>query len=53
LGNVLSVAEFPAGQAPIPFAGIQRASAVEAMPVEPGGSRVDASVTVVWELLAD
>lgn len=53
LGSVLSVAELPAGQAPIPFAGIQRAAAVEAMPVEPGESRVDASVTVVWELLAD
>ena len=50
LGNVLSVAEVPAAQGPVPVAGIQRMAAAESLSVEPGESRVDAAVTVVWEL---
>lgn len=52
LGSVLSVSELPAGQGPVPVAGIQRMAAAESVSVEPGESRVDAAVTVVWELIA-
>ena len=50
LGRVLSVTELRAGAGPVPLGGIQRAAAVEAIPVEPGENRVDAAVAVVWEL---
>ncbi len=36
LGSVLSVSELPAGQGPIPVAGIQRMAAAESVSVEPG-----------------
>ncbi|MGX5717573.1 SIMPL domain-containing protein [Arthrobacter sp. MAHUQ-56] len=50
LGRVLSVSEQQPAQGPVPLGGMQRAAAVEALPVEPGENRVDAAVTVVWEL---
>ncbi|WP_258805497.1 SIMPL domain-containing protein [Pseudarthrobacter sp. NS4] len=50
LGQVVSVTEHSPGQGPAPLAGIQRASAVESVAIEPGESRVDSAVTVVWEL---
>lgn len=51
LGRVLSVAEHGPAQQPVPLAGLQRAAAVETVAIEPGESRVEAGVTVVWELL--
>lgn len=50
LGQVVSLTEHSPGQGPVPLAGIQRASAVESIAIEPGESRVDSAVTVVWEL---
>lgn len=50
LGRVLSVAEQRPAPGPVPLGGMQRAAAVESLPVEPGENRVDAAVTVVWEL---
>ena len=50
LGAVVSVAEHAAAGPPVPVAGFQRASAVESIAVEPGESRVETAVTVVWEL---
>jgi hypothetical protein len=35
---------------PVPLAGFQRASAAESIAVEPGTSRVETAVTVMWEL---
>lgn len=52
LGRVLSVADIPAVQGPIPLARIQRAAAVESPSVEAGESAVAAAITVEWELLA-
>lgn len=52
LGQVVSVTEHGRGQPPVPLAGIQRASAVESVAIEPGESRVETTVTVVWELQA-
>jgi uncharacterized protein YggE len=52
LGPVVSVTEHNPAQGPVPLAGIQRASAVESLAIEPGESRVETAVTVVWELLA-
>ncbi|TLM84984.1 DUF541 domain-containing protein [Pseudarthrobacter sp. NamE2] len=51
LGRVVSVTEHPSGMAPVPVAGLQRASAVESIAVEPGETRVETTVTVVWELV--
>ncbi|NUS37028.1 MAG: SIMPL domain-containing protein [Pseudarthrobacter sp.] len=51
LGRVVSVTEQPGVPGPVPLGGMQRAAAVEALPVEPGTNRVEAAVTVVWELL--
>lgn len=50
LGRVLSVTEQRLGGAPVPVAALQRASATDSMPVEPGQNRVEAAVTVTWEL---
>jgi uncharacterized protein YggE len=50
LGRVLSVTEHVPAQAPVPMAGLQRASSVESVAIEPGASRVETAVTVVWEL---
>lgn len=50
LGRVVSVAEHGPGQGPVPLAGLQRAAAVESVSIEPGETRVEAAVTVVWEL---
>lgn len=50
LGRVVSVVEHGPAQGPVPLAGLQRASAVESVAVEPGQNRVQAAVTVVWEL---
>lgn len=50
LGPVLSVTEHVPAQGPVPVVGLQRASAVESVAVEPGGNRVETAVTVVWEL---
>jgi hypothetical protein len=50
LGRVLSVTEQRPGGAPVPVAGLQRASTTESMPIEAGQSRVEAAVTVTWEL---
>ncbi|PNI09306.1 SIMPL domain-containing protein [Arthrobacter sp. AFG7.2] len=52
LGQVLSVADNVPGQSPVPVARMQRAAAVESLAVEAGESKVEASITVVWELLA-
>lgn len=52
LGRVLSVADNPPVQVPIPVARMQRAAAVESLSVEAGESGVAATVTVEWELLA-
>ncbi|SLJ92796.1 hypothetical protein SAMN06272721_101502 [Arthrobacter sp. P2b] len=52
LGPVVSVTEHHPAQGPVPLAGIQRASAVESLAIEPGESRVETAVTVVWELHA-
>ncbi|MFF1882307.1 SIMPL domain-containing protein [Pseudarthrobacter sp. NPDC058196] len=51
LGRVLSVTDQRAGPGPVPVAGLQRASAVEAPAIESGRNRVEAGVTVTWELL--
>jgi uncharacterized protein YggE len=51
LGRVLSVTDLRAAPGPVPVAGLQRASAVEGLPVESGRNRVEACVTVTWELL--
>ncbi|MFP5313245.1 MAG: SIMPL domain-containing protein, partial [Actinomycetes bacterium] len=50
LGRVLSVRDQQPASGPVPAAGLQRVSATEAMPVEPGSTRVDAAVTATWEL---
>lgn len=50
LGRVVSVTEHVPAQGPVPLAGLQRASAVESVAIEPGESRVETAVTVVWEL---
>ena len=50
LGRAVSVVEHGPAQGPVPLAGLQRASAVESVAVEPGQNRVQAAVTVVWEL---
>ncbi len=50
LGRVLSVAEQRGPAGPVPLGGLQRASATESLTVEPGENRVDAAVTVTWEL---
>jgi uncharacterized protein YggE len=50
LGRVLSVTEHAPGQVPVPLAGFQRASAAESIALEPGTSRVETAVTVMWEL---
>jgi uncharacterized protein YggE len=52
LGPVVSVTEHNPAQGPVPLAGIQRASAVESLAIEPGESRVETAVTVVWKLWA-
>ncbi|KRE76531.1 SIMPL domain-containing protein [Arthrobacter sp. Soil762] len=52
LGAVMSVAEHPDAPGPVPVARIQRAAASEAISVETGHASINASVTVVWELLA-
>ncbi|MHC6593556.1 SIMPL domain-containing protein [Arthrobacter sp. C152] len=51
LGRVVSATELRTAPGPVPLGGMQRAAAVESLPVEPGENRVDAGVTVVWELL--
>ncbi|MCO4252853.1 SIMPL domain-containing protein [Pseudarthrobacter raffinosi] len=51
LGAVMSVAEHPDAPGPVPVARIQRAAASEAISVEAGHAGINASVTVVWELL--
>ena len=51
LGRVLSVTDQRAAPGPVPVAGLQRASAVERPAIEPGRNRVEAGVTVTWELL--
>jgi uncharacterized protein YggE len=51
LGNVISLEQQPAHQAPIPVAKMQRAAAVESLTVEAGESSVSATVGAVWELL--
>ncbi|HKU04279.1 MAG TPA: SIMPL domain-containing protein [Arthrobacter sp.] len=51
LGKVLAVTEPRPAPGPVPLAGMQRASATEGPPVEPGVNRVEAAVAVTWELL--
>ena len=50
LGRVLSVDESRPVPGPVPLAGLQRASATEGPAIEPGVNRVEAGVTVSWEL---
>ncbi len=50
LGPVVSIAENSDRPGPVPMAGIQRASATEAVTVEAGQAIVGACVTVMWEL---
>ncbi|MFB0837539.1 SIMPL domain-containing protein [Arthrobacter sp. E44] len=50
LGRVLSVADQRPVSGPVPLAGLQRASATESVALEPGENRVEAAVTVTWEL---
>lgn len=50
LGSVLSITDQRPGPGPVPVAGLQRASATEGPPVEPGANRVEAAVAVTWEL---
>jgi len=50
LGRVLTVIDTRPAPGPLPLAGIQRASATEGPSVEPGVNRVEAAVTVTWEL---
>ena len=51
LGSVLSVTDQRPAPGPVPLAGLQRASATEGPQVELGLNRVEAAVTVTWELL--
>lgn len=51
LGSVVSVSEQPTAGGPAPLAGLQRVSAAESMPLEPGRCREEAAVTVCWELV--
>ncbi|MDQ0146466.1 SIMPL domain-containing protein [Pseudarthrobacter niigatensis] len=51
LGSVLSVTDQCPAPGPVPLAGLQRASATEGPQVELGLNRVEAAVTVTWELL--
>lgn len=51
LGKVASVSEQPTSGGPVPLAGLQRVSAAEGMPLEPGRCREEAAVTVCWELV--
>lgn len=51
LGRVLSVDESRPAPGPVPLAGLQRASAAEGPAIEPGVNRVEAAVTVRWELV--
>ena len=50
LGRVVSVTDAHQPQGPVPLAGLQRASAAESVVVEPGMNRVEAGVSVTWEL---
>jgi len=50
LGRVLSVTDQRPAAGPVPMVGLQRASATEGLVVEPGANRVEAGVTVTWEL---
>lgn len=50
LGQVLSVTEHGRAPGSVPMASMQRASAVDSFPIQPGQAQVDAAVTVVWEL---
>lgn len=50
LGPVLSVTDQRSSPGPVPMAGLQRASAAEPLAIEPGLNRVEATVTVTWEL---
>ncbi|MDQ0664960.1 uncharacterized protein YggE [Arthrobacter ulcerisalmonis] len=50
LGRVLSVTDQHPPVGPVPLAGLQRASAIEGPAVEPGANRVEAAVSVTWEL---
>ncbi|MFC0457073.1 SIMPL domain-containing protein [Arthrobacter liuii] len=50
LGRVLSIADQRPAPGSVPLAGLQRASAAEDLAVEPGQNRVEAAVTVTWEL---
>lgn len=51
LGRVLSVRDQEPAPGPVPVAGLQRAAATEALPIEPGATRIEAAVTVTWELM--
>lgn len=51
LGRVLSVDESRPAPGPVPLAGLQRASSAEGPAIEPGVNRVEAAVTVRWELV--
>ncbi|MDQ0801721.1 SIMPL domain-containing protein [Arthrobacter sp. SLBN-112] len=51
LGRVLSVTHQRGAPGPVPVAGLQRASTVEGPAIESGTNRVEAGVTVTWELL--
>ncbi|MFJ6076688.1 SIMPL domain-containing protein [Pseudarthrobacter sp. NPDC092419] len=51
LGRVVSLAEQPTAGGPVPLAGLQRMSASQGIPLEPGLNREEATVTVSWELL--
>lgn len=53
LGRVVSVAERGPAAGPMPVAGLQRAAAVESVAIEAGEDRVEAAVTVVWELVPE
>lgn len=50
LGRVVSVVEQHPVPGPVPLAGLQRASAHDGPSIEPGVNRVEATVTVTWEL---
>lgn len=51
LGRVVSVSEQPTAGGPSPLADLQRVSAAEGMPLEPGRCREEAAVTVCWDLV--
>lgn len=51
LGRVVSVSEQPTAGGPIPLAGLQRVSAAEGIPLEPGHCSEEAAITVSWELV--